>query len=275
MLLYRNLKKAIWLLAPYLLLTSTDSVAMAFTDSRTEYELGIRAKQYIINNFRPVQEQALIQRVNHIIQRIVRVADTRRGIEIEALVIEADQIGAWAFPGGFICLTKPLIDLCENDDELAVILGHEVAHEVKGHVDAPIEEKVIDKYRDLLTEMTDSGKGFIAEYAAKDFTNEITRQKEFEADQYGILYAAMAGFDVSAAFSILAKVMDEAERQKNLTQSSYQERRMRIAYRLKKILDMIEVFHAGVRFLQRNEYPEALEAFRNFLAGARRCGGRF
>ena len=231
---------------------------------KTEYELGQRVRTSMLENFAPVKDQALTSRVEDITRRIVRVADKRKGIDIEVTVIDNDMVGAWAFPGGFIFVTKPLIDLCENDDELAVVLGHEIAHEVKGHVDEPLEKRVKDQYADLLERMGVVGKGFVAEYSASDFTDEIKRQKELEADGYGILYTAMAGFDVSAAFPILAKLTADAG-DAGRSHPPIPDRQKAIQIRLRRIMDRIEVFRAGVRFFEMGQYDDAIEAFTNFL----------
>ena len=232
---------------------------------KTEYELGQTARNYMLKNFRPVKDQTIVDRVNDITQRILRVADKRKGIDIDVTVIDSDEVGAWAFPGGFILITKPMVGLCENDDELAVVLGHEIAHEVKGHVDAPLEKRVRDRYSDLLERMGAVGKGFVAEYSASDFTSEIRRQKEFEADQYGILYTAMAGFDTSAAFPILAKLIAEGEGAGSRSHPSMIDRQKTIEIRLRKIMDRLEVFRAGVRFYESGQYDDAIEAFTSFL----------
>jgi predicted Zn-dependent protease len=47
---------------------------------------------------------------------------------------QADEPGAFALPGGFLYVTRPLLEICGFDeDEVACVVGHEMGHVVRGH----------------------------------------------------------------------------------------------------------------------------------------------
>jgi Zn-dependent protease with chaperone function len=60
------------------------------------------------------------------------VKDPRR--EFHITVVAAPFANAFALPGGFVFITRPLLDLCDHDrNEIAFFLGHEIAHILRGH----------------------------------------------------------------------------------------------------------------------------------------------
>ncbi len=71
-----------------------------------------------------------------------------------------------------------------NIDELTFIKGHEISHELMGHFDVPIEITL----KKIAEEKNITGKGLV-----REFTYSAIKEKEIEADQYGILYTAFAG----------------------------------------------------------------------------------
>jgi predicted Zn-dependent protease len=139
--------------------------------------------------------------VNNIKDELVQVITLRDGVdEIDVTIVESDEVGAWALPGGFVILTDSFYRMCENDDELASILGHEIAHIVQGHVNNPMEERLQDQYTEAVHNLgLDVGMAFTDEYAsisAEGMVNMVTKQKELEADKFGILYTTLAGYEM-------------------------------------------------------------------------------
>ena len=106
----------------------------------SEYELGMNTVEYFEDMMPRVDNEEMQSRVDDIKDKLVQLISLRDGIdEIEITIVESDEIGAWALPGGFIILTDAFYRLCKTDDELASILGHEIAHIVHGHVNNPME----------------------------------------------------------------------------------------------------------------------------------------
>jgi predicted Zn-dependent protease len=141
---------------------------------------------------------------------------------------------AFAFPTGDIYITSGLLELIENDDELAFIMGHEIAHVVLRHTIYTIQENTLatlcfENMRDLLYEVrTPADKILAFEEAVSvfltegitlldtvsreevvlqpGFINELTRYREIEADVVGCIYAVKAGYKPKYAISILKKM---------------------------------------------------------------------
>ncbi len=98
---------------------------------------------------------------------------------------------AFAYPGGFILINKGFADDV-NDDEMAAVLGHEVAHVTCRHM---TERMTHESITNLASEAAQT-----ALYKASYST-----ECEAEADRVGILYAALAGYDPTAAHRVWSR----------------------------------------------------------------------
>lgn len=86
-----------------------------------------------INAQLPIVQDAEINRyVNVLGDSISRLADSR-GIDYTFYVVNANEINAFAVPGGYIYVNRGLIDKTQNLSQLAGVLGHEIGHVVRRH----------------------------------------------------------------------------------------------------------------------------------------------
>jgi beta-barrel assembly-enhancing protease len=117
----------------------------------------------------------------------------------------APERNAFALPGGFIFVTRPLLHLCQGDrDELAFVLGHEV---VQRHaIDRIMASSVLHA---AVGRVTLAGGVFgqgLASLAASLLSQGYSQEQELEADQVGARLSAAAGFDASAAVRLLDRL---------------------------------------------------------------------
>jgi predicted Zn-dependent protease len=129
----------------------------------------------------------------------------------EINVITSNEVNAWCMPGGKIAVYTGLIDkLKVTDDELAAVLGHEIAHALREHArerasTETVAETAITVGSKVLKldEMTQQG----VRYAYKGLWSlPNSREHETESDRIGIELAARAGFDPNAAVSLWQKM---------------------------------------------------------------------
>ena len=136
-------------------------------------------------------------------------------------VIDSPIPNAYAFPNGMVFIHTGLLRLMENEAQLAVILGHEVAHVTYEHA---VQRYKSNKYMDsdlvksgskrLFSEIFPSGsdgslKGDLiqgvgdAVIATKpsDISNLFLKENESQADRVGLFYAYSAGYDIREAIS--------------------------------------------------------------------------
>ena len=122
--------------------------------------------------------------------------------------VKAAEINAFALPGGFVFMTRPLLEFCNwNQAELAFILGHEMAHIVQGHVmDRLLANSMIRATVGRLTPVGGLLGQPVVALAANLLNQGYSQDTELEADQVGLQLAARAGFDPTAAARLFARL---------------------------------------------------------------------
>jgi len=99
-----------------------------------EYYIGRTITANILTRYKVYQNKKATTYVNIIGQTLARASDkpeTFNGYHF--LILDTDEINAFAAPGGLILVTRGLIGCCEDEDALASVLAHEVAHIQLGH----------------------------------------------------------------------------------------------------------------------------------------------
>ena len=124
----------------------------------------------------------------------------------EVGVVRDDQPTAYALPGGFVFLTRALIELCERDrDELAFVVAHEMAHVIRRHA----INRVLRQTAYAAASMIAPGRGTIAPWLRRVglewLERGYSRDQEFEADALGALLTRAAAFDPRGALRLFAR----------------------------------------------------------------------
>lgn len=155
-----------------------------------------------------------VARVRNISQRLIAQAGVFRpdatGWKWEVHVLSSDEINAWCMPGGKIAVYTGLISKIKpTDDELAAVLGHEIAHALREHARERVSQQMATNLGlSVLSIATGSS-------AASDLGGQLTdvmfslpnsRTHETEADRMGVELAARAGFDPRAAVTLWQKM---------------------------------------------------------------------
>jgi len=233
----------------------------------TEVEVGQWAVGALKRYHGVLTEGGLVERVNTVAGRLRQVVRTRPEILYTVEVLNTREKGACAYPGGYVVLTKGLIELAADDHELAMVVAHEFAHIAAGQMDNPLAHELPARLQQRLLETGAIGRGFTAElrnhFCDNIAADEIRKIHELQADERAIVYMFLAGYRPTAAAAILDKVGADAT---SSCQPSREERKARITKQVQGILDRLEQFQAGVRFYVQQEYERAIEAFRIFLS---------
>ena len=123
-------------------------------------------------------------------------------------LVQSDELNAFCMPGGKIVVYEGLMKIIGSDDELAVVLGHEVAHAVAKHSNERMSQQMVAAAGAGLLGLALSEKSDVtktAAVAAFGLGAEVgvllpfSRSHESEADHMGLVLMTLAGYDPGAA----------------------------------------------------------------------------
>ncbi len=172
----------------------------------------IRAKEKVST------DPAAIARVKRVGERIAQaVGDRMPGAQWEFVVFdEPGTVNAFALPGGKVGVYTGLLNLAATDDELAFVMGHEIAHVTSRHsaqrATAMLGATVGAVAVDALTKNSEHRELWLAAYGlgATGGTLAYSRLHENESDHIGLRFAAYAGYDPRASVTFWQKMANAA-----------------------------------------------------------------
>ncbi len=159
-------------------------------------------------------DAAMLARVQGIAKRLVaQTAHFRpdaQGWRWETNVFHSDQVNAFCMAGGKIGIYSGLIEKLKiTDDELAAVMGHEIAHALREHVREQVSMQQAARVPGLVLAIV-TGSQVLADLGNMvtdvSLTLPRSREAESEADQIGVELAARAGYDPRAAISLWQKM---------------------------------------------------------------------
>jgi predicted Zn-dependent protease len=126
-------------------------------------------------------------------------------------VISVPEVNAWCMPGGKMAIYSGLIEkLNASDDEIAAVMGHEIAHALREHARERISRQMATQtavgIAGALFGIGDLGQGLGNMVADVTLNLPNSRTHEVEADRMGVELAARAGYDPRAAIGLWEKM---------------------------------------------------------------------
>lgn len=167
--------------------------------------LGLQAYQQMKQEKPLSRDQGLINRVQEVGRNIARISP-KPDWDWEFNVFDDDSPNAFALPGGKVGVNSGLFKVALNDDQLASVIGHEVAHAIARHGNERMSQGLLAQGGVAAAGVAAGGNEFAVAGSALAaqflFTLPNTRTQESEADHIGLLYMAEAGYDPRAAVDL-------------------------------------------------------------------------
>jgi predicted Zn-dependent protease len=130
------------------------------------------------------------------------VANRYRTFSFET--IKDTEPNAFALPGGFIFVTRPLVELCGEDrNELAFILGHEMAHVIRGHAMKRIISDSAVNIASHAVPIRGQISGWLRKVGIQFLENAYSQELESEADRLAVRLSDAAGYNPNASIKLL------------------------------------------------------------------------
>lgn len=180
----------------------------------------------VVNRYNFEYENDVINEyVNLVGQTIVKFCD-KTDVEYHFLVLNSNEINAFAAPGGYVFITKGLFKLLENESQLAGVLGHEIAHISQAHIlktlqrgkflenltklSATIANKDVSKYNKIMEQVNKTL-----------FEQGVDKSMEYEADKYGVEFAVRAGYNANGLYEFLLNLQKRIGKSKSIFFSTH------------------------------------------------------
>lgn len=164
--------------------------------------------------------QKMIERIGKRITKVAKVDVP--GTDWEFVVFDKSEPNAFAMPGGKVGVNAGLIELAnEDEDEIAAVIGHEVAHVAKRHSNKRMSQGVGVALGGILLETAMRNKsssdralarGAYGVGATVGTVLPFSRSQEREADDLGLIYSSKAGYDPRASIRFWQKMMSKSRR---------------------------------------------------------------
>ena len=161
-------------------------------------------------------DPALTQRVRMIARRLQPLTGVFRqdapGWKWEVNVISSDELNAFCMPGGKIAFYSGLIkQLNLGDDEIAIVMGHEIAHALREHsreqVSAALAAQTAIGVGTALLGLGDATASLADSAYSALLATRFSRSHEAEADRIGLELSARAGYDPRAGVTLWQKML--------------------------------------------------------------------
>jgi predicted Zn-dependent protease len=193
----------------FLALLSTGCVV----STQREVELGTQYAQQVNAQLPIVSDANVNSYINTLGAQIARVADTR-GLRWRFYVVDSREVNAFAVPGGYVYVNRGLIERARTMNQLAGVLGHEIAHVTERH---SVEQMAQAERANLgvslaciLTNVCQSGVGSAAiQVGGGALFAKFSRDDEAQADTRAVEFLVRAGIDPRGMINMFQTLLSE------------------------------------------------------------------
>lgn len=174
----------------------------------SERRIGSGMAERVLGATPPVEDPELQRYVNRV-GLWIATGSSRPDLDWTFVVIDSPAVNAYAAPGGHVFITLGLLLLLESEAELAVVLGHEIAHVTeRDHLEALKTHVALGVAQDLLQSegvegMDDATLDRLVTAGVRLYGIGLARADEFHADRVGVVLAARAGYDPWSLLMVL------------------------------------------------------------------------
>jgi predicted Zn-dependent protease len=138
------------------------------------------------------------------------IQDPTSGFDWEYILIDNKKVkNAWCMPGGKIAVYTGILEVTENTNGLAAVMGHEIAHAVAKHsverASRNVATNVVLQVTDILsggklsTVNRTTGMNTVGLLTQMGILNPFNRKQESEADYLGLIFSSLSGYDIREA----------------------------------------------------------------------------
>lgn len=176
------------------------------------------------------RDAEMVRRVGQRVSRAVEtyyqqngMSEKLTGFNWEYNLVDDKAVNAWCMPGGKIVVYTGLLPISQNEAALAVVVGHEVSHALLQHGNTRMSQGLLQQLGGVALSVAVANKPaetqnmFLAAYGAGTAVGVMlpfSRKQELEADRYGLIFTALAGYNPQEAIPLWERMERAANGQK-------------------------------------------------------------
>ncbi len=180
----------------------------------SEIRMGRQYAQMVESSSKMVSDPVVSEYVNRIGQNLVRNSDAKVPFTIK--VVDADEINAFALPGGFFYVNSGLILAADNESELAGVMAHEIAHVAARHATRQMTRGQLANIGTIPLIFVGGGIGYavrsVASIGLPMTFLTFSRGFEAEADYLGLQYMYKTGYDPQSFVAFFEKIQAQEKK---------------------------------------------------------------
>ena len=215
--------------------------AVNFYSLEKEIALGKQLADEVEKTAKIVDDPVIAEYVNRIGQNIARSSDAKVPFTIK--VIDSDEVNAFALPGGYFFVNTGLIELAEDEAELAGVMAHEIAHVAARHGTRNATRGQIIQYATIPLLFIGGWAGYgiqqAANFAIPMTMLKFSREFEEQADFLGVQYMYKAGYDPAAMVQFFERLKAKQKKNKNFLARAFRSHPMTQS-RIKNVQKVID-----------------------------------
>lgn len=185
-----------------------------------EYYIGRSVAATVLASYKPYDSAGANQYLNVLGQTLALYSDkpeTFGGYHF--LVVDTDEVNAFAAPGGLILVSRGLLRCCRSEDALAAVLAHEIGHVQsqhglraikKGRLTSALTTLALEAGKNLagqnLAEVTKAFEGSVSDITSTLMSSGYARALENEADGAAVQILSRAGYNPHALVDLLTQM---------------------------------------------------------------------
>ena len=191
--------------------------------TQQEVQMGTEYSQQINAQLPIVKDPEVVRYINLLGDSIARLADSR-SLDWQFFVVNANEVNAFAVPGGYVYVNRGLIERAQRMDQLAGVLGHEIGHVVRRHSVQQMEKaqgaNIGVTLACVLTSVCSSqAAGAAINVGGNALFAKFSRNDEAEADAEGVKNVVRAGIDPRGIPEMFQILLDERQRSPSSVES--------------------------------------------------------
>ncbi|MFC1743969.1 M48 family metallopeptidase [Candidatus Riflebacteria bacterium] len=200
------------LLSTYQKYQQVNSILWLLGDTGAEKRFGQEVTAIIKLTNRVSRDQKLKSWAKGIFARLVAQAPNR-GLPYRLTILEGNTNNAFAVPGGNIFIYTGMLKFLQSDDEVASVLGHEIAHVARRHALSSFRRNAL--FVTAIQKLSKKGsREQLLAYVATAFAQfKFSRTQELESDRLGFRWMKRSGYNPAANVYVWEKMKKKANRQ--------------------------------------------------------------